>query len=62
MIVADPEEIRILTEIKESLVLIDGKLEDIKDGLSSDRSWLWKILLVTIVGAFSLVGVKLVFP
>jgi len=56
------DEVRVLMEIKEKLTEMNQKLEDIKDGLSSDRSWLWKILLVTIVGAFALVGVKLMIP
>jgi len=56
------DEARLLMEIKEQLVAISTKLEDIKDGLASDRGNLWKILALTIAGAFALVGIKLVLP
>jgi len=56
------DEARLLMEIKEQLVAISTKLEDIKDGLASDRGNLWKVLTITIIGAFALVGIKLVLP
>lgn len=56
------DEIRILTEIKEQLVGVNDKLNDLKEDLRTDRSWVWKILALTIIGAFALIGVKLVFP
>jgi len=56
------QEIAILIEIKEKLTEMNTKLEDIKDGLATDRSNLWKVLTITIIGAFALVGIKLVLP
>jgi len=59
---ASKQEVAILIEIKEKLIEMNTKLEDIKDGLASDRSNLWKVLTITIIGAFALVGIKLVMP
>jgi len=59
---SNDEIVRVLIEIKGKLEHIDTTLEDMKDGLSNDRSNLWKVLTITIVGAFALVGVRLVFP
>jgi hypothetical protein len=56
------ENTQILTEIKEQLVSLNCKIEDVKNILQDDRSNLWKILGLTILGAFTLVGIKLVFP
>jgi len=56
------ENTQILTEIKEQLVSLNCKIEDVKNILQNDRSNLWKILGLTILGAFALVGIKLVFP
>jgi len=56
------ENTQILVEIKEQLVALNNKIEDVKSILQNDRSNLWKILGLTIVGAFALVGIKLVFP
>jgi hypothetical protein len=56
------ENTQILTEIKEQLVSLNCKIEDVKNILQNDRSNLWKILGLTIVGAFALVGIKLFFP
>jgi hypothetical protein len=56
------ENTQILTEIKEQLVSLNCKIEDVKNILQDDRSNLWKILGLTILGAFALVGIKLVFP
>jgi hypothetical protein len=56
------ENTEILIEIKEQLVSLNQKIEDVKCILQNDRSNLWKILGLTIVGAFALVGIKLVFP
>lgn len=52
----------ILIEIKEQLVSMNNKLEDVKNILSNDRAMLWKVLAITIMGAFALIGIKLVFP
>lgn len=38
------------------------ELQEIKRVLENDRSMMWKVLLVTIGGAFALIGVRLVFP
>jgi len=56
------ETTQILVEIKEQLVSLNSKIEDVKNILQNDRANLWKILGLTIVGAFALIGIKLVFP
>ena len=56
------ENTQILTEIKEQLVALNNKIEDVKTILQNDRSNLWKILGLTIAGAFALIGIKMVFP
>jgi len=56
------QELQILLDIKEKLTEMNAKLEAIKDGLASDRSWIWKILALTIAGAFALIGVKMAIP
>jgi hypothetical protein len=56
------ENTKILVEIKEQLISLNQKIEDVKNILQSDRANLWKILGLTIVGAFALIGIKLVFP
>jgi len=53
---------QILAEIKEQLVSLNTKIEDVKNILQNDRANLWKILGLTIVGAFALIGIKLIFP
>jgi hypothetical protein len=58
----NPTQTQILLDIKEKLTEMNQKLDDIKTGLSTDRTWLWKILALTIIGAFALVGAKLVLP
>lgn len=35
---------------------------DIKDILQKNQEWTYKIMLVTIVGSFALVGIKLALP
>lgn len=59
---SENEVVRVLLEIKGKLEHMDTTLEDVKDGLANDRSWLWKILTLTIVGSFALIGIKLVLP
>jgi len=56
------ENTQILTEIKEQLVALNNKIEDVKTILQNDRSNLWKILGLTITGAFALIGIKMAFP
>jgi hypothetical protein len=56
------EDTKILVEIKEQLVSLNQKIEDVKNILQSDRANLWKILGLTIIGAFALVGIKLFLP
>jgi hypothetical protein len=53
---------RILVEIKEQLVMLNNKIEDVKTVLQNDRKMMWKILALTIAGSFALVGIKLIFP
>jgi phage terminase Nu1 subunit (DNA packaging protein) len=56
------ENVQILTEIKEQLEALNNKMEDVKTILQNDRSNLWKILGLTIAGAFALIGIKMAFP
>jgi hypothetical protein len=56
------ENVQILTEIKEQLEALNTKMEDVKTILQNDRSNLWKILGLTIAGAFALIGIKMAFP
>jgi hypothetical protein len=56
------EDTKILVEIKEQLVSLNQKIEDVKNILQSDRANLWKVLGLTIAGAFALVGIKLLLP
>jgi uncharacterized membrane protein len=58
----DPEIITLLTEIKAELVKMNSLLENINQTLQNDRTNLWKILMLTIMGAFALIGIKLAFP
>jgi uncharacterized membrane protein YraQ (UPF0718 family) len=53
------EDTKILVEIKEQLVSLNSKIEDVKNILQNDRANLWKILALTIIGAFALVGIRL---
>lgn len=53
---------KILIEIREQLIQVNSKLQDVKEVLQNDRSMLWKILALTICGAFALIGIKLAFP
>jgi hypothetical protein len=55
------EDAKILTEIKEQLVALNYKIEDVKIVLQNDRANLWKILGLTIAGAFALIGIKMFF-
>jgi uncharacterized membrane protein YraQ (UPF0718 family) len=56
------ENTKILVEIKEQLVSLNQKIEDVKNILQNDRANLWKILGLTIIGAFALVGIRLFLP
>jgi uncharacterized membrane protein YraQ (UPF0718 family) len=56
------ENTKILVEIKEQLVSLNSKIEDVKNILQNDRANLWKILALTIIGAFALVGIRLFLP
>jgi uncharacterized membrane protein YraQ (UPF0718 family) len=56
------ENTKILVEIKEQLVSLNSKIEDVKSILQNDRANLWKILALTIIGAFALVGIRLFLP
>jgi len=59
---SDPQMVQLLTEIKEKLTQVNTVLCDIKDDLKTDRAWIWKVLLLTIGGAFAIIGVKLAIP
>jgi len=56
------QEIQLLTEIKAQLQEVNNTLRDLKGDLQTDRTWVWRILALTILGAFALIGVKLAFP
>lgn len=55
-------ELEVLIDIEKKLAEIDNDLKDIRDILNVDRNNLWKVLLMTIAGAFALIGIKLVIP
>jgi hypothetical protein len=55
-------EEQILVEIKEQLVALNSKIEDVKVILQNDRSNMWKLLAMTIVAAFAIIGVKIAAP
>jgi len=55
-------EEQILVEIKAELVAIKEQLQQINNTLQNDRSNMWKILALVIMGAFALVGIKLMLP
>jgi hypothetical protein len=59
---SDAQEIQILTEIKEQIKATNQVMNDIKNTLQQDRSMMWKVLALTIVGAFAIIGVKIAFP
>jgi hypothetical protein len=56
------EETQILIQIREQLIYLNSKIDSIKLTLESDRSMMWKVLGLTIAGAFALIGIKMVFP
>lgn len=56
------DQIEILTEIREQLKSTNQCLCDLKNTMNTDRSWMWKILALTIVGAFAVIGVRIAFP
>jgi len=53
---------QLLTEIRERLEAIEDRLNDIHNTLRAQQSYLWKVLMMTIAGAFLLIGVKLYIP
>lgn len=56
------ENTQILVQIKEQLVALNSKIEDIKTVLQNDRNMMWKVLTITIIGAFAIIGIKIAFP
>ena len=56
------EDTQILISIKEQLVALNSKIEDVKTVLQNDRNMMWKVLTITIVGAFAIIGIKIAFP
>lgn len=58
----DLEEIKLLTEIKEAITNNTKCLSEMSSILTQDRAMMWKILALTIIGAFAIIGVKLAFP
>lgn len=53
---------QVLIEVRDELREIKHTLNDLKDDLRTDRKMVWKVLLLTIAGAFALIGIKIVFP
>lgn len=58
----DEDEKVILTRIEAAIKANGEKLDALYRLLNEDRAMLWRVLLVTIAGAFMLVGVRLVMP
>ncbi|MEM1563005.1 MAG: hypothetical protein QXV75_08500 [Candidatus Bathyarchaeia archaeon] len=58
----DDQTLNVLLDIRDKITEMNQKLEGIRNDLQTDRGNLWKILALTIIGAFALIGVKLVFP
>jgi hypothetical protein len=58
----DSVVINLLMDIKSELTKMNMLLMTINEGLQTDRCNLWKILALTIIGAFALIGIKLAFP
>jgi hypothetical protein len=56
------EDTQILISIKEQLVALNNKIEDVKTVLQNDRNMMWKVLTITIVGCFAIIGIKIAFP
>jgi len=54
--------VALLVEIRERLEAIEDRLNDIHNMLRAQQSYLWKVLMMTIAGAFLLIGVKLYIP
>jgi len=54
--------VALLVEIRERLESIEDRLNDIHNTLRAQQSYLWKVLMMTIAGAFLLIGVKLYIP
>jgi len=54
--------VALLVEIRERLEAIEDRLNDIHNTLRAQQSYLWKVLMMTIAGAFLLIGVKLYIP
>lgn len=59
---SDPQVIQLLTEIREQIKANNTVLTDIKEDLRTDRSMVWKVLLLTIAGAFAVIGVRMALP
>lgn len=56
------EEIKLLTEIKETLKANNAVLAEMSRILSEDRKMMWKVIALTIIGTFAIIGVKIAFP
>jgi hypothetical protein len=54
------EVIKLLAEIKSAIESNNTCLQNMYTTLQADRSMMWKILALTIIGAFAIIGVKLV--
>lgn len=52
----------ILTRIEAAIKANGEKLDALYRLLNEDRAMLWRVLLITIAGAFMLIGVRLVMP
>jgi len=59
---SDAQIVQLLVEIRERLENINTTLAGFSSSLQTDRTWLWRILAMTIIGAFALIGVKMVLP
>ena len=58
----DATELSLLVEIREAIKNNTACLNAMQITLQSDRTMMWKIVALTIIGAFAIIGVKLVTP
>jgi hypothetical protein len=58
----DATELSLLVEIREAIKNNNVCLQNMQIILQADRGMMWKILALTIIGSFAIIGVKLAFP
>lgn len=58
----DATELSLLVEIREAIKNNTVCLNAMQITLQADRAMMWKIMALTIIGAFAIIGVKIAFP